>query len=182
MPLLASATVTPPTGLSGSRIVTITDGVIERHNFLNWTNNASTTLAGRETTVIVGKAGSYPLNQYDGTELYNGTGQFLNHTGLTYNVDWYYRAYTYNITTNGFSANISSYVNVNEVARLQEVPGIDPAVVALAALVILVFVFGYIVAVWALLRSKQMSTDLMIELTIGLVIAIIMTGIIAALL
>lgn len=72
---------------------------------------------GAEYTSIQAKLGSYPSNRTDGTNIYNNTGTTYSHTGLSPNNHWYYRAWSWNLTTNTWNltyvqANTTTMVNV----------------------------------------------------------------------
>jgi parallel beta-helix repeat protein len=69
---------------------------------LNWTKGAFAV----DTTVILAKVDTYPVLGVD-AELYNGSGSFFNHTGLTENTRWFYRCYSFNST--GYYSNTSLY-------------------------------------------------------------------------
>jgi hypothetical protein len=57
---------------------------------LTWIN-----IPEAESTVIVRKIGSYPNSPTDGVEVYNGTGEYYNDTGLDNGIIYYYRSYSY---------------------------------------------------------------------------------------
>ena len=70
---------------------------------LSWTNPTS----DYSGTMIRFSTGGYPLDQNDGTLLYNGTGTSTTHTGLTNGVTYYYSAFAYDAVPN-YSARASA--------------------------------------------------------------------------
>lgn len=103
-----SVTVHPqgPTGLTATTY---------NHTIINITGMARGT--GADTVLLCGKTGSYPSN-YGDSLLYNGTNSTYNHTNLNNCSSYYYRAWTYNTTTNIYSianqsatATTSCYTN-----------------------------------------------------------------------
>ncbi len=58
---------------------------------------------GADTTYIRYKEGSYPVNVTDGYLGYNGSGNFGTVSGLKGNTSYYFRAWSYNATSNVFS-------------------------------------------------------------------------------
>jgi len=53
--------------------------------------------AGGNTTILCGKTGSYPTSPTDNL-LYNGTNTTFNHTSLTNCTEYWYRAWTFNVS------------------------------------------------------------------------------------
>jgi len=55
--------------------------------------------------LLVNESGwvSYPLTPTNGTEIYNGTEAFYNHTGLGNGTSYYYTIWGYNLTNNNYS-------------------------------------------------------------------------------
>jgi len=103
-----SVTVHPagPTGLTATAY---------NYTIINITGTGSG--IGADSVLLCGKAGSYPAN-YGDSLLYNGTNTTYNHTGLNNCTTYYYRAWTYNATTNIYSienqsatATTSCYTN-----------------------------------------------------------------------
>lgn len=63
---------------------------------LMWTNPTDDNFAG---VAIIRKTGGYPTSPTDGTKIYTGTAQTYTDTGLTNDVQYYYRAFAYNSKT-----------------------------------------------------------------------------------
>lgn len=68
---------------------------------INWTKAVD---ANADTTLIVGKSGSYPRNKTDGWVAYNGTASYTTDShGISFNLESpFYKAWSYNLTV-GFS-------------------------------------------------------------------------------
>jgi len=66
---------------------------------LDWTKGINAT-----TTYIVRKEGGYPANITDGTFIYNDTGTDTTDSSCEYATTYYYRAWSYNVTSDYFSA------------------------------------------------------------------------------
>jgi hypothetical protein len=62
---------------------------------LNWSKGANA-----DKTIIIYNTSDYPIFNYD-TVIYNGTGLFFNHTGLSPNTHYFYRAYSWNNSFTG---------------------------------------------------------------------------------
>jgi CO dehydrogenase/acetyl-CoA synthase epsilon subunit len=79
---------------------------------LSWTNPTDPDFAGVK---IIRKAASYPTSVTDGTELYSGTGNSYNNTGLANGVSYYYAAFafdsTHNFSTIAADSKASAYAH-----------------------------------------------------------------------
>jgi len=60
---------------------------------------------GADKTRIQAKIGSYPTNETDGTNIYEGTESYFNHTSIIENTAYYYRIWSLN-DTNGLYSNL----------------------------------------------------------------------------
>ena len=67
---------------------------------LTWTKSDNIS-----TTYIIKKIDSTPTNITDGTEVYNGTLEVYNDTGLGYGTHFYYAAFSYNATLNVYTSD-----------------------------------------------------------------------------
>jgi len=69
---------------------------------LSWTKPGNSDLAGIK---ILRKTGSYPANENDGTTVYNANGTSITDNGLTNGIQYFYKAYAYDIAGN-FSTGV----------------------------------------------------------------------------
>jgi len=75
------------------------DGTVYGTSSLNITWSEAT---DADTTLIRYKANSFPTSETDGTEAYNGSNEYYNHT--SYLDNYYYTLFSYNATDNIFSS------------------------------------------------------------------------------
>ncbi len=98
---------------------TITDFSAKEDNgqvLLTWTNPADSDFS---KVKILYKQGSYPTSSIDGTVAYEGSGNTVTVTGLTNDVEYYFRAFTYDT-----SGNINSSTDNQQIIAIPT--AIDP--------------------------------------------------------
>jgi len=90
--------------------------------------------SGADTTVVIRKAGSYPANIGDGTEVYSGAGSSTTDTGLSAGTAYYYRAWSLdgvdNYSNEYSSANVMtdySFTNPTNVTAIDGAYASGPA-------------------------------------------------------
>lgn len=92
---IVSSPMTPPSNFNAT---TTSSSSIS----LSWTKGAETT-----DTLIRYKTTGYPTSTSDGTSIYNSDGESVTHSSLSCNTTYYYRAWGYNSTVEGYTNYIS---------------------------------------------------------------------------
>jgi len=79
---------------------------------LTWTTDAT----ADTNVLLVNESGwnTYPSTVSNGTELYNGTLEAYDHTGLSKGTTYYYSIWSYNITENGYSLQKATASNTTD--------------------------------------------------------------------
>jgi hypothetical protein len=90
-----------PDGTPPASVAAFTATAGDEHVQLAWTNPTDPDFAGVK---VVRKVGSYPADQTDGTEVYDGIGTSHDDTGLANGTHYYYAAFAYDEALNYASA------------------------------------------------------------------------------